>query len=238
VAEENPSVGIVGAYGLQGKEVMWDGLPYPARLVSGRAVCRQLLLEGTYVFGTATSLLFRAHLVKAQDPFFNEANLHGDMEACLVLLKTCDFGFVHQILTYKRLRPGSLTAFTEDINTLIAGHLHNLVMHGPDYLTRAEFEECLRRQVCEYYNFLAISLMRGRRDKKFWDYHKRKLTEAGIDFSQWHLAGAMLARLCRAVLSPYETLGKMRKDRSLNVGQAGDEMVGTGQSPISVNGYK
>src|SRR5215475_7966380 len=57
VAEEHPSVGIVGAYGLQGRQVMWAGLPYPSRLVSGREICRRLFLEDLYVFGTGTSLL-------------------------------------------------------------------------------------------------------------------------------------------------------------------------------------
>jgi glycosyltransferase involved in cell wall biosynthesis len=214
VAEENPSVGIVGAYGLQEHEVMWAGLPYPSRLVSGREVCRRLFLEGTYVFGTSTSVLYRADLVRTRDPFYNEANLHADIEACVVLLKTCDFGFVHQILTFKRLRPGSLGTITEDINTLIAGHLQSLATHGPDFLTREEFESCLRRRVSEYYNFLSVSLMRGRRDKKFWDYHKRKLTEAGVGFSRTRLAGATLARLIRAALNPYETIEKLPKGRN------------------------
>jgi len=211
VAEQHPSVGIVGAYGLQGNEVMWTGLPYPCRLVSGRSVCRQLFLDRTYVFGTSTSVLFRSDLVRATDPFYNEANLHADMEACIVLLKDYDFGFVHQVLTYKRLRPGSLgTTITEEMNTLIAGHLHNLVTHGRDFLTDEEFRGCLRRDVGEYYNFLAVSMMRGQRERRFWDYHRRKLREAGVGLSFLRLAGAVLARLCRALLNPWETMHKLR----------------------------
>lgn len=209
LAEKHPSVGIVGAYGLQAHEVMWAGLPYPSTVVSGREVCRRLLLDGLYVFGTPNSLLFRADLVRRHDPFFNESNLHSDMEACIVLLKNCDFGFVHQILTFKRERPESLGMLTKEINTLIAGWLHNLVAHGSDFLTSKEFESCLRRGVYEYYNFLAVSLMRGRRDAKFWEYHKRKLNEAGVGFSRLRLARATITRLCRAVLNPIETFEKL-----------------------------
>jgi glycosyltransferase involved in cell wall biosynthesis len=214
LAEEYPSAGIVGAYGLQGHEVMWAGLPYPSRLVSGREVCRRLFLEGLYVFGTPNSLLYRTDLVLSHDPFYNESNLHADMESCVVLLKSCDFGFVHQILTFKRVRPGSMGAITEDINTIIAGRLHDLVVHGPDFLTRGEFEVSLGQFVSKYYNFLAVSLMRGRRDRKFWDYHKRKLTEAGPGFSRVRLARAILARLLRAVLNPNETMEKLEKGKS------------------------
>jgi hypothetical protein len=216
VAEQFPSVGIVGAYGLQGREVMWTGLPYPTPWISGHEVCRMLLLQDIYVFGTATSLLFRSDLVRHHDPFFNEANLHGDMEACVVLLKSCDFGFVHQILTYKRVRAESLGAITEDINTLIAGHLHNLVVHGRDFLSEAEYAGCYKQLVSKYYNFLAVSLLRGRRDKKFWDYHERKLTEAGVGFSRARIARATMARVLRAVLNPSETLDKKFKPKVLS----------------------
>jgi hypothetical protein len=180
-------------------------------LVSGHEVCRLLFLDEVYVFGTANSLLYRADLVRGHDPFYNETNLHADMETCIALLKTCDFGFVHQVLTFKRVRPGSIgTAITEDINTIIAGMLHALVTHGRDFLAREEFEVCLDRHMSKYYNFLAVSLIRGRRDKIFWNYHKRKLSEAGVGFSQARLAKAMLARICRAVLNPIETIEKLQ----------------------------
>lgn len=209
LAEENPSVGIVGAYGLQEQDVMWSGLPYPSRVVSGREVCRRLFLDRIYVFGTSTSVLYRADLLRDHDPFYNEANLHADMEACLVLLKSCDFGFVHQVLTFKRVRPQSLGSFTEEIHTLIAGDLHGLVAHGPDYLTEKEFDHCLRGLVSKYYNLLAVSLLRGRRDTKFWEYHKRKMTEAGVGFSRVRLATATFTRLARALVNPNETVEKL-----------------------------
>jgi glycosyltransferase involved in cell wall biosynthesis len=211
VAEEYPTVGIVGAYGMQGRDVMWTGLPYPSPRVSGREVCRMLLLEDIYIFGTATSLLYRSDLVRSHDPFFNEANLHGDMEACVKILKESDFGFVHQVLTYKRVRAESLGALTEDINTLIAGHLQNLVAHGRDFLAEEEFAECRKRLIAKYYNFLAVSLLKGRKDKKFWDYHKRKLNDAGEGFSRVRLTVAATARIGRAMLNPHETMDKKRK---------------------------
>jgi len=217
VAEEYPSVGIVGAYGLQGRQVMWAGLPYPSKLVSGREICRKLFLEDLYVFGTATSLLFRADLVRSHDPFFNESNLHSDSEACLALLKTCDFGFVNQVLTFTRVREGSLLAFSQEMNTLIAGRLYDLVTYGPDCLSTEELKSCLDQNLSEYYSFLARNLLR-RRDKKFWEYHKRKLTEAGVGFSRARIAGAFAGKLIRAVLNPHGALerrlkaGRVRKD--------------------------
>jgi glycosyltransferase involved in cell wall biosynthesis len=232
VAEENPSVGIVGAYGLQENEVMWTGLPYPSTVTSGREVCRRYLMDLTNVCGTSTSVLYRADLVRARDPFYNESNLHADMETCVVLLKTWDYGFVHQILTFKRLRPDSLTTYTQHVNTLIAGHLHCLVMHGRDFLNNEEFKKRLEELTSEYYNFLAVTLLRGRRDQEFWAYHKRKLNELGGGFRRTRLARAIAARLGRAFLNSHETLEKLQNERNrrklLNLRQPKKNEAGTG----------
>jgi glycosyltransferase involved in cell wall biosynthesis len=209
VAEKYPSIGIVGAYGLHGRHVEWVGLPYPSGFVSGFEVCRQLFLQGLYVFGTPTSLLYRADLVRKNDPFYNERNIHGDMETCVALLKKCDFGFVHQVLTFTRLRPGSRIEFSIDLNTLIGGKLHDLVTYGPDYLTRGEFEACLASRLSEYYEFLAINLVCGR-TKEFWDYHKKTLTEAGVGFNRARLVRATLAKVFGAVLNPKNTVQNLR----------------------------
>lgn len=210
VAEEHPSVGIVGAYGLRGRQVMWAGLPYPSSQISGREVCRKFFLEDLYVFGTPHSVLLRSDLIRSHDPFYNESNLHADSEACCALLKSCDFGFVHQVLTFTRLRAGSLTEFTNEVNTLIVGRLHDLVTHGPDYLTAEEFKTCLDRKLSEYYEFLARCVVR-RRDKTFWDYHERKLNDAGVGFDRARLARATLAELFSALLNPKDTIERLLK---------------------------
>ena len=56
LAEANPSVGIVGAYGLQATWVLWQGVPYGSSVVSGREICRQRLLGGPDVFGSDLGL--------------------------------------------------------------------------------------------------------------------------------------------------------------------------------------
>src|ERR1700732_1234552 len=174
VAEANPSVGIVGAYGLQGVEVRWTGLPYPSSRTDGRDLCRRFFLDDVYVFGTPQSLLYRSDLVRGHDPFFNEASLHSDREICFDLLRNCDFGFVHQVLTFSRERPGSLTDVGQRLNTSVGARLYELVTFGPAYLTPGEYGSCLSKLVDEYYNFLAVSKMLGGRDAAFWKYHKQK----------------------------------------------------------------
>ena len=195
LAEANPSVGIVGAYGHQGQVVLWTGVPFPDKVLRGREICRRRLLGGPYVFGTATALLLRADLVRDRDPFYNEANAHAaDSEACFDLLKTCDFGFVHQILTFSRVRTGSLLEASRELNASAGDTLRELVVYGPYYLTPKEYIERLGGTISKYYDFLAENLLR-RRSGKFWDFHKEMLCRSGVAFSRWALASAIVRKI-------------------------------------------
>jgi glycosyltransferase involved in cell wall biosynthesis len=208
LAEENPSVGIVGAYGLLDGRVEWVGLPYPSTVVLGREACRQRLLGGPYVFGSSTSVLFRSDLVRNRDPFYDESNVHADSTACLDLLKQCDFGFVHQVLSFSRERPASLVKASLELNTVAHNILHELIAYGPFYLTPEEFQDRLKITVSNYYRFLTTSLLQ-RREKKFWDYHKAMMKQEGMEFSYARLVYSLWERL----LGKFSHLREIRKRR-------------------------
>jgi glycosyltransferase involved in cell wall biosynthesis len=220
VAEAHPSVGVIGAYGLEGAQVVWTGLPYPSTVVSGREICRRLFLEDLYVFGTATSLLYRADLVRGRDPFFDPSNIHSDMETCVILLKNCDFGFVHQVLTFTRARQGSRITISRNLNTPAASKLNQLVTHGRYFLTPAEYTRCLNRSVSEYYWYLAGSFVR-RRDGDFWHYHRNALQTAGVRFSRARLARTVVQRIGAAGLNLEEASQQLWGLKSGKV-EAGD----------------
>ena len=198
--EEHPSIGVTSAYGISSRWVLWGGLAWPQEFFSGRDVCRQRLLGGPYVFGSQTSVLYRSQLVRSRDPFYNEASMHPDSEACFDLLKESDFGFVFQVLTFSRDdRPGGMLSRAWDLNTAAAGALHELVTYGPFYLEPAEYNSCLKTTVEKYYDFLVTGLIE-RRDKEFWEYHKKKLAASGVGFSRARLAYSLSSRIVSRVL--------------------------------------
>jgi hypothetical protein len=113
------------------------------------------------------------------------------------LLKDCDFGFVHQILTFSRdHRPGARLELSRELNTAAAGMLHELVTYGPYYLTPEEYAACSKSTISKYYDFLATSVLR-RRHRDFWDYHKKKLKEEGIEFKYTRLVYSLGKRFLR-----------------------------------------
>jgi glycosyltransferase involved in cell wall biosynthesis len=196
IMEDHPSVGIVGAYGLEGQWVLWEGIPYPGEIVSGRDICRQRLLGGPYVFGSQSSILVRSDLVRSRVPFYSESTEHPDSEVCFELLKDCDFGFVHQVLTFSRVRSGSLLDTSRQLNTLAPSILHELLVYGRHYLTAEEYEKRLKKLLSEYYEFLASSFFE-RQPKPFWDYHRKRMREEGIGFSRARLASTVGGRLLK-----------------------------------------
>jgi glycosyltransferase involved in cell wall biosynthesis len=210
VAEQHPSVGIVSAYALEGKCVKWTGLPYTTPIVSGRDICRKHLLEGVYVFGTPTTVLYRSDLVRSRAAFYNEADIHADTEVCFELLKGSDFAFVHQVLTFTREREGSVSSRAADIHAYFGSMLYILTVHGRDYLTDAELKQCLSAHLAAYYKFLGKNMLL-RRDDRFWQYHKQSLVQAGVGFSVPRLVQGFVRMLVEAVARPKYSVERLQR---------------------------
>jgi glycosyltransferase involved in cell wall biosynthesis len=177
VARVNPTVGIVGAYSLFGNKVAWDGLPYDAGVISGRTIAREHLLGKLFVFGSPTSILLRSDLVRACDPFYSESNPHADTEKCYELLRTCDMGFVHQVLSYTRPpRRDSLRSYSDRLNTHAPARILDLLRFGRFYLDTHELRGMLAKRTLRYLAYLAKNIIRLR-EHDWWCYHARKVEE-------------------------------------------------------------
>lgn len=205
LAEEYPTVAIVGSYGLWGKRVAWDGLPYPSTVLSGREVCRAKLLDGIYVFGAPTSLLFRSDIVRSRDSFYNESFLQADKEACLEFLQYHDFGFVHQVLTFTRVREESMTSMTDALHMVWPSILYDLVKYGPKYLSEDELKHAVDKHLRQYYRFLGEQVYR-RRGKEFWSLHRGKLATLGYPLSTLRVTVAAIDSALDRLLNPKRTV--------------------------------
>ncbi len=208
LAEERPSVAIVGAYALEGQKVAWTGLEYPSSIVKGREICRRHLLDRVYVFGSANAVLYRADLVRSRNPFYNESNIHADTEVCFALLNTWDFGFVHQVLSFTRVRAGSLATGSEALATSFPFLLQLLKTYGPDYLSADELAPVLAERWRDYYKYLGKNVILGR-DQQFWNYHRRELTKLSGSLNRVRLMQGMLSTACDAALNPKQTFEKL-----------------------------
>ena len=217
VAEAHDTVAVVGAYGLYGlpeASVAWTGLPYPSTIVPGREACRARLLGGPYVFGTPTSVLYRADIVRTRHAFYNESNLHADAEVCFEFLKDRDFGFVHQILTFRRMQENSLTSYSKQVNTYLPANLYDLVTYGAMYLSETELRDRVRSLLHEYYRYLGQQVYR-RTGRDFWRLHREKLAASGYPLSPGRVAAAAMSCGLDLVLNPKATAERVVRQLSL-----------------------
>jgi glycosyltransferase involved in cell wall biosynthesis len=208
LAETHSSVAIVGAYGLYSQplvDIAWVGLPYPSTVVpGGREACRLKLLGGPYIFGTPTSVLYRSDIVRSRHAFFNESNFHADSEVCFEFLGDRDFGFVHQILTFRRMQVGTLTSFSKQVNTYLPAILYELLKYGSKYLSGEELKRRTTEQIKEYYRYLGAQIYRWP-GPEFWRFHRGKLAEAGYPLSIWKLGLASISYAIDLLLNPKAT---------------------------------
>jgi glycosyltransferase involved in cell wall biosynthesis len=208
----NPSVGLIGSYQLSGGgtnweawRVRWSRLPYPSEVVPGREVSRVHLLGGEYIFGTPTSLMYRADLVRGDEEFYPNASAEADTSACYKCLQNSDFGFVHQVLSYERIHGQAMSAECRSVNSYESSRLADLLQYGPSFLTTAELQRREKDILKNYYDFLAESVFRFR-DNGFWDFHKRRLEECGRPLSKARIAGGLSMYLLDALLNPKRSI--------------------------------
>ena len=205
LAEAHPTVAIVVAYGLRNDYVCWDGLPYSRTVIPGREICRNVFLGGPYVFGSPTSMLIRSDEVRKRPAFYNEANPHCDIEACLDILTDRDFGFVHQVLTFTREHSEAESTFGRRFGTAYLGTLEHLTKYGRTYLSAEEYERCIRQCWEKYYAFLGNRRVFGNKEKGFWEFHRKELSRLGYSLRMGKVATAALGEVLDLALNPLNT---------------------------------
>ena len=208
-AEENPSVGIVGAHALEDLWVNSKGIPCHTTAISGREICRSMLLGDVYVVPAPTSLLIRADLIRGKDKFYNEAHLHADVEVLFEILQRADFGFVHQILTYIRAHEESISSRVAlPLNTDILVRLEIVRHYGRICLDDDEYERLCRLRHEEYYRFLGENVYHLR-EREFWNYHRHELARIGCPLNPIKLAGAATLAALDPFLEPVRAFARI-----------------------------
>ncbi|HVU46975.1 MAG TPA: glycosyltransferase [Terracidiphilus sp.] len=210
VAEAHPTVGLVSAYEECGDQIRITGLPADQDFVDGREASRQFLMDKLLLFGSQNSVMYRSDLVRGRDPFYVETDSFADFESCFALLCQSDLGFVHQVLTFSRLRPQSAGAISSDIGSHYRSVLGLLFTYGHECLTREEFNERLDCNLSEYYRFLGRRFWVDR-DSQFWSFHKTAFAELGMTLSRARLLRAAIAQLFSSFLQPKASMESFKR---------------------------
>ena len=190
LAQEHHTVGLISAYRLDDDMVNLDGLPYGEKVVMGRELCRRSLLTDRDYFGSPSSVMLRSEVVRARNPFYVETTADTDTAACFDVLRSWDFGFVHQVLTFQRRHNESRSSALLLYEGRRLARLRRLSRYGRLYLDEHEFRARWRAQLAAYYRVLAHAAFELQ-PPAFWKYQAEGLGQIDLRLSRTRLLAAM-----------------------------------------------
>jgi hypothetical protein len=94
-----------------------------------------------------------------------------------------------------------------NLNTDLPSALTILTKYGQWYLNSEEYDRRFRQIMERYYRFLARSLFR-KRNRRFWEYHKKALEYAGQPLKALELARGLSLELADLLLNPKVVIAK------------------------------
>ena len=215
VGESHPSAAIISSYYLTGTQVCGSGVDWRLECVPGRTAARLHLLEGKFLFGTPTTLLYRGDLVAKRQPFYSESSLHEDTELCHDVMANADLGFVHQVLSFNRVGNSGILTALETFHWQILDFYTTLRKCGPLSLSPEELANRLQTVRGEYFRLLGECVVLGR-EPAFWTHHRNGLATVGEKLpSRLTLAPQIARAALKAVVRPAWFLGERARLQSV-----------------------
>lgn len=212
LVERHPTVGLVGAYYLQGNRVQGCGVAVGTDVISGKAACRGHLMGTLGVFGTPTTLMYRADLVRRRRPVYSLERMHEDTEFNFEVLRESDFGFVQQVLSFVRDHPDSILGGVSAYDWRILDSYLTMRMFGKEYLTPEEYATRLAYFERQYLACLGEAVLFCR-EPAYWAYQRRALATIGEGLHPLAVIPYVGRAAVKSVVRPGWALGQLRISR-------------------------
>ena len=205
--EQSESIGLVSAYDLKRNVVRGSGFPYPGSLFSGKEIVRAYLRTGLFVFGSPTTVMYRASLVREQEDFYEDELLHEDTEKCIQILECWDFGFVHQVLSFLRTENESISSSAYLFCPDNLDYYIVVKRYSGAFFDSGEAAALVRGAEQDYYRALARKTLKFPK-KAFWSYHQKGLKTIGESIDWRCLTFQTALELVLILANPASTIAR------------------------------
>jgi glycosyltransferase involved in cell wall biosynthesis len=217
VAESNPRIVLVSAYRLIGDQPDCFGVPVEQSSFPGREPCRWQLFGTAFPFGSQSTVMYSADVIRSRAPsFFPEDRFFTDVDIAFRMLASGDFGFVHQVLTFSRYQPESVTDTASHFNWWPLLQYLMVEQYGRDFLSPGEFRKRYAEVKAQMYRGLGEQWLkdrvRFRRKKGFWEFQRKHLGDIGQQLQPMLLAKGVLAAGLELLGSPSTLAKKVRNE--------------------------
>jgi glycosyltransferase involved in cell wall biosynthesis len=213
----HPSAAIVSSYLLTQEGQLWGvGLPpgINPTFLSGRETARLHLQTPIFLFGSPTTVMYRADVVREHKPFFEDGRYHPDTETNYKLLRDHDFVFVHQVLSFMRQQPGSITYRARNMNPDALDRMIVTKLFGPVFLSAEEYSACWEQASAWFYSELGKHWLRAGlpvRKTGFWERQRKGLGDVDESIEFTRFANGLSSALLKTVASPVIKALRIRK---------------------------
>jgi hypothetical protein len=189
-AQRHPSAGVVAA-----RRMIHDIVDPPLSdvlqpLTNGKEICRRVLRGEIHPFGSQTTVMYRADLVRdAHAQFFDERMFFDDVDAVLSVLRTTDFAFCDEVLTYTQRDQASTYGRIMQYFPTLLNQYTMIRRWGSEFFDTDELKALLDLVASQYYQALMREARRADRTELL-KFHRTVLGGAGF---RWEIARAARA---------------------------------------------
>ncbi len=216
--EQSDSIGLVSSYYLKGDTLRGSGFPHGTHFLSGEEMARFYLRTGVYVFGSPTTVMYRASIVRDCVPFYQEGLLHEDTEKCLQILQRWNFGFVHQVLSFLRVGNESVSSAVHSYQPESLDWYIIVQRYASAFLDSAEAADRRKESKRDYYRALAREGLRFPA-ADFWKYHREGLKTLNEVIDRRYLALQMVGEFLWMVANPGVTARQLKHAANRRMGR-------------------
>ena len=132
-------------------------------------------------------MMYSAQVVRNRAPsFFPENRFFMDVDIAFRILGDGDFGFVHQVLTFSRYQPETVTDTASHFNWWPLLHYLMMEQYGRDFLTAGGVQDsattrspqrCIRGLGEQWLK----DRVRLKKKKGFWEFQRKHLGDIGVE---------------------------------------------------------
>jgi glycosyltransferase involved in cell wall biosynthesis len=219
VADSNPRIALVSAYRLIEDGPDCFGVPVGHSSFAGNDACRWQLLGTAYPFGSQSTVMYSAEIIRKRAPsFFPENRFFMDVDIAFRILADGDFGFVHQVLTFSRYQPNTVTDTASHFHWWPLLQYLMMEQYGREFLSEEEFRTRYDEVTKELYRGFGEQWLkdrfRGKTKTEFWKFQRKHLGDIGVEIRPLLLAKGALAAALNLISSPGTFMKKVRNEMS------------------------